>query len=169
MIKTVQKRVSRHVEHLRLLHMPVFAFLKHYSKIDDEITLKTRFFGMLNIFDSCICLYLRFWSIFQKLIMKSTQKCVFSACWTFAKTAYEFICVSRVDFKTYRWKQSRKRVFWHVEPLRLLRMPLFAFLKRFSKIHDEITAKTRFSACRVCANTVYAYICVSRKDFKSWW
>ena len=58
---------------------------------------KNAFFGMLNICDCCICLYSRFLSSFQKLMMTTVQK----------------------------------RVFWHVEHLRLLHMPIFAFLKQF--------------------------------------
>ena len=110
MMKTLQKRVFRQVEHLRLLHMPLFAFLKQFSKIDDENTSKTRFFAMFNTCDYCICLYLRFKSKFQKLMMKTVLK----------------------------------RVFRLVEHLRILLMPLFAFLKQFSKIGDEHTAKKRF-------------------------
>ena len=113
MMKTVQKCVFRHVEHLPLLHMPLFAFLKLFSKIDLENSAKTRFFGMLNICDFCICYYFRFLSSFQKLMMKTVQI----------------------------------RVFRHVEHLRLLHMPLFAFLEQISKVDDEITLKTRFSAC----------------------
>ena len=77
MMKTVLKRVFRHVEHLRLLHMPLFAFLKQFSKIDDENSAKTRFLGMLNICEYWICLYLRFKSKFQKLMMKTVLKRVF--------------------------------------------------------------------------------------------
>ena len=119
-MKTVQKHVFWHVEHLRLLHMPIFAFLEQISKIDDENSTKTRFFGMLNICEYCICLYLRFLSSFQKLVMKKVQK----------------------------------RVFRHVEHVRLLHVPLFAFLKQFSKIEDENTAETRFfdisNTCDFC-------------------
>ena len=105
-MKTVQKRVFGHVEHLRLLRMPIFAFLKQFSIID-------AFFSMLNIYDCCICLYLRFLSCFHEWILKTVPK----------------------------------RVFRHVEHLRLPHMPLFAFLKLFSKIDFENSAKTRFSAC----------------------
>ena len=59
-MKSLQKRVFRHVEHFRLLLMPLFAILKHFSKINDEITAKTRFFGMLIICDYCVCLYFSF-------------------------------------------------------------------------------------------------------------
>ena len=113
MMKTVQKRVFRHVEHLRLLHMPLFAFLEQISKIDDENSAKNAFIGMLNCCDCCICLCLRFLSGFQKLIMKTVQK----------------------------------RVFLHVEHLRVLHMPLFVFLEWISKVDNENSAKTRFSAC----------------------
>ena len=43
MMKTVQKRVFWHVEHLRVLHMPLFAFLEWILKVDDENSAKTRF------------------------------------------------------------------------------------------------------------------------------
>ena len=167
-MKTVQKRVFWHDEHLRLLQMPIFAFLEQISKIDNENSAKTRFsacwtlantahsficvprvdfkswwwkqckialfgmlnicdyciclylrflnsfqklmmktlqnqvfFGMLNSSDYCICLYLRFRSKFQKMIIKTLQKRGFSACWTFATSAYAFICVSSVDLKSW--------------------------------------------------------------------
>ena len=64
-------------------------------------------------------------------------------------------------------KTVQKRVFRHAEHLRMLRMPLFAFLEQFSKIDDENSAKTRFSACSIFANTAYAFICVSRANFKN--
>ena len=124
-MKTVQKRVFRHVEHLRLLLMRLFAFLKEFLRIDDENTAKTRFFGMLNTCDRCICLYLRFLSSFQKLMMKTGQK----------------------------------RVFQHVEHIRLLRMPLFAFLKQFSKIDDENSAKNAFfGMLNICEYCICLYL-----------
>ena len=107
------KRVFRHVEHLRLLHMPLFAFLKHFSKIDYENSAENAFFGLLNICDYCVCLYLRFYSSFQKLMMKTVQK----------------------------------RVFQHVEHLRILHIPIFAFLEKISKIDDENSSKRVFSPC----------------------
>ena len=124
----------RHVEHLRLLHMPLFAFLEQISKIDDENTAKTRFFGLLNICEYCICLYLRFLSGFQ----------------------------------SWWWKHGKNAFFWQVEHLRLLHMPLFAFQEPISKIDDENSAKTRFSACWTFATAAYAFICVSRAKFKNW-
>ena len=65
-------------------------------------------------------------------------------------------------------KTVQKRVFFrHVEHLRKLRLPLFASLEQFSKIDDENTAKTRFSACLTFANAAYAFICVSKAVFEN--
>ena len=100
--------------------------------------------------------------------MKTLQKRVLSACWTLATTAYAFICVSRANFKNWWWKHCKNAFFRHVEHLRLLHMPLFAFLVQISKIEDENSAKTLFLACWTLANTAYAFICVSREIFKNW-
>ena len=43
MMKTVQKRVFRQVERLRLLHMPIFTFLEEISKVVNENEAKLRF------------------------------------------------------------------------------------------------------------------------------
>ena len=153
-MKTVQKRDFQHVEHLRQLHMPLFAFLQQFSIIDDETLQKRVFFGMLNTCYYCICLYLRFWSTFQKLKMKTLQKRVFSACWTLAIAAYAFIGVSRANFKNWWWKQCKNAFFRHVEHLWLLHMPLFEFLEQISKTDDENCAKMRFfdmlNSCECC-------------------
>ena len=43
MMKTLQKRVIRRVERLRLLHMPLFTFLEEISKVVNEKEAKLRF------------------------------------------------------------------------------------------------------------------------------
>ena len=138
--------------------MPSVGFLEWISKIDDWNSAKTR----ISACDCCIYLYLRFYSSFQKLMINTLQKRVFSACLTFANTAYAFICVSNSVYKNWWWKQCKKAFFG----MRLLHMPIFAFLKQFSNIDDENRVKTRFSACFTFANAAYALISVSKSSFQ---
>ena len=167
-MKTVRKRVFRHVEHLRILHMPLFAFLKRFSKIHDEITAKTRFWACWACATTAYALF-AFLKQFSKIHDDITAKTRFLACWAFANTAYAYICVSERDFKSWWWKQFRNAFFRHVEHLRLLHMPIFAFLKQFSNIDDEITAKTRFfGMLNICENCI-CHMRVSLLDFKTWW
>ena len=146
-MKSLQKRVFRHVEHLRLLHMPLFQFLKHFSKIHDEITAKTRFSACrvcANTVYASICVSRK---DFKSWWWKQCKNRVFRYVEHLRMLRMQLFAFLKQFSKNWWWKQCRKCVFWHVEHLRLLRMPLFAFLKQFSKIHDEITAKTPFSAC----------------------
>ena len=102
-------------------------------------------------------------------MMKTLQKRVFSPCWTPATSAFAFICVSRANFKNWWWKHCKNAFLRNVEHLRLLHMAIFAFLEQISKIDDENSSKRVFSPCWTLATTAYAFICVSRANFKNWW
>ena len=123
---------------------------------------------MLGICECCIYHYLRLYSSFHKLMMKSQSKRVFRHVEHLWQLNMPFFAFLEQNLKLMM-KTVHKRVSRHVEYLRLLHMPIFAFLKQFSKVDVEITVKQRFSACWAIANAVNAIICVSTAVFKSWW
>ena len=100
MTETVQKRVFRHVEHLRLLHMPIFAFLKQFSKIDDKNRTKTLFFWHVEHLRILHMPLFAFLEWISKIDDRNSAKTRFTACSTFANSAYAFISVSEAVFKT---------------------------------------------------------------------
>ena len=164
--KQFKNAFFRHVEHLRLLHMPLFAFLEQISKIDDENSAKTRFSACWT-FATAAYAFSAFLKQYSRINDENSAKTLFSACWTLATTADACICVSKSVFTDWWWKHC-KNAFWrNVEHLRLLHMPLFAFLEQISKIVDENNEKTRFSAWWTFATAAYAFICVSRAVFKN--
>ena len=93
----------------------------------------------------------------SKIDDENCAKTRISACWTFATAAYAIICVSEAVFGNRLLKQCKNAFFRHVEHLRLLQMPIYAFLEQISKIDDETSVKTRFQACLTFATTVYAF------------
>ena len=143
MMKTVQKRVFRHVEHLRLLHMPLFAFLEQISKIDDENSAKTRFSACWTFANAAYAYICVPYAVFRNWWWKQCKNTIFGMLNT-CDHCICFFCVSRANFRNCWWKQCKNAFFQHVEHLPLLLMPLFAFLKQFLRIDDENTAKTRF-------------------------
>ena len=112
---------------------------------------------MLNICEYCVCLYLRFYGRFQKLMMKTVQKRAFRHVDHLRQLQMPIFAfleqISKVEhlrmllmpifaflekiskrdyenngFQKLMMKSPQKRVFRHVEHLRLLHLPLFAFL-----------------------------------------
>ena len=168
-MKTVQKRVFSACWTLTTTAYAFICVSRANFKIYGGNGAKTRFFGMLNSCECCVCLYFAFLKHFSKIDDENKAKTRFLACWTLATTAYAFILRFLSTFRKLMMKTVQKRVFWHVEHLRLLHMPLFAFLQQFSIIDDETLQKRVFSACWTLTTSAYAFNCVSWANFKNWW
>ena len=79
MMKTVQKRVFRHVEHLQLLHMPLFAFLKQFTKLIIK-TVQKRIFQHVEHLRLLHMPLFAFLEQISKIDDENSAKTHFSAC-----------------------------------------------------------------------------------------
>ena len=140
-----------------------FAFLKHFSKIDDENSAKTRFLACWTFASTAYALF-AFLEWISKVDYENSAKMRFSACWTLATSAYAFIWVSKAVFENW-WLKPCKNAFFGMFNICECRVCLYLrFESSFQKLMMKTVQKRVFSACWTFANTAYANICVSRVD-----
>ena len=144
MMKTLPNIVFRHVEHLRMLHMNLFAVLEQIIKLDDENTQK-RVFRHVEHLRTLHMPLLLFLEQMSKVIMKTEPNSVFGIV-SICECCICHYLRFQSRFQKLMMKTQPNSVLRHAEHLRQLQRPLFAFLEQILILNDENTLTTLFSA-----------------------